>query len=111
MKRMKKTGWILFLFLLLAACLAVAAALFMIREVLWGVGMLVCALGCCLLLFVEGYERGWDSAKELRLETMEILCRSDALLSLGEDMFWGMQTANADREGLYAVETEEERSV
>ena len=105
MKRMKKTGWILFLFLLLAACLAVAAALFMIREVLWGVGMLVCALGCCLLLFVEGYERGWESARGLRLETLEVLWRADELLARGEAMF---RTA---QEMPYDCEAEEETPV
>ena len=98
MKRMKGAAWVLLLVLLLVACLAVAAALFMSGEELWGVGMLVCAMGCCLLLFVEGYERGWDSAKEIRMETLTVLCRTDELLARGEAMFRSVQETPYDCE-------------
>jgi len=111
MKRMKRAAWALFLFLLMTACMAVAVPLILDYEVLWGMGMLFCALACGMLLFAEGYERGWDSAKELRLETLEILCRSDALLSLGEDMFLGMREIAGEKERLHDCEAEEETTL
>lgn len=108
---MKSSVWVMVFFLVEMACMGMAAVFLVMGELFWGVLMLLCVAGCSFLIFAEGYERGWDSAKGLRMETMEILCRADALLSLGEDMFWGMREIAGEEEQPHGSKAEEETAV
>ena len=108
---MKKSVWLLVFFWLELACMGMAAVLLVMGELFWGIMMLGCVAGCSILIFAEGYERGWDSARGLRMETMEILYRTDQLLSRGEDMFRMAQTAAGEWEEPNGSKAEEETTV